>query len=152
MTIDDRPKIDSRDITAADAMSAPVITVPESGTIFDAWTVMVTCHVRHTVVVRGDHCLGVVDDRDLVEAWHEGPGALRATPVKKLLRTRTSCVLPDTPLKEVAAIMNHTRVDAIPVVEPNGKLTGLVTAGDLVHAVSRHGLHAERPAEDEDDQ
>lgn len=151
MMVGHRAPVDERDITAADAMSAPVVTVPESGTIFDAWTVMVTCQVRHTVVVRGDRCLGVIDDRDLVEAWHDGPGALRATPVRTLLRDRTSCVLPDTSLQEVAAIMNQARVDAIPVVEPNGKLTGLVTAGDLVHAVSRHGLHAQYAGDPEDE-
>jgi CBS domain-containing protein len=133
----------THDVTAADAMTSPVVTVPDSGTIFDAWTVMVTCQVRHTVVVRGDHCLGVIDDRDLVRVWSDGPSALRATPVKSLLRGRTCCVLADTPLQQVAAIMTEARVDAVPVVEPDGKLTGLVTAGDLAHAVSRHGLHAD---------
>jgi CBS domain-containing protein len=38
--------------------------------------------------------------------------------------------------------MNHARVDAVPVVDTTGKLRGLVTAGDVVHAVSQHGLHA----------
>lgn len=131
-----------RDMTAGDAMSSPVATVPDSGTILDAWSVMNTCHVRHAVVVRGDHCVGVLDDRDLVEAWHLGPSALQATPIKRLLRDRTSCVLPNASLRQVAELMNHARVDAVPVVDTTGKLRGLVTAGDVVHAVSQHGLHA----------
>lgn len=130
-----------RDLTAADAMSSPVVTVPESGTIFAAWSVMIACKVHHAVVVRGDHCIGVVDDRDLVDAWQQGPGALRATPIKSVLRDRTSCVLPSTSLRQVANIMDSSRVDAVPVVDATGKLDGLITAGDVVHAVSRHGLH-----------
>jgi CBS domain-containing protein len=130
-----------RDLTAADAMTSPVVTVPETATLFDAWTVMVSFHVRHVVVVRDDHCLGVLDDRDLVSAWNSGPSALQATPVRRLLRDRTSCVLTDALLSQVADLMNTSRVDAVPVVEANGKLTGLITAGDIVHSVSRHGLH-----------
>lgn len=137
-------------MTAHDVMSTPVATVPETGTIFDAWTVMVTCRVRHTVVVRGDRCLGMLDDRDLVAAWSDGPSALQATPVKRLLRQRTACVLPDAPLRQVAAIMNTSRVDAVPVVAADGKLTGLITAGDVVHAVSQHGLHVTYPDADTD--
>ena len=143
MTVTSPRGVAPRDVSAADAMSSPVVTVPETATIFDAWSVLVHCRVRHAVVVHGDRCVGVVDDRDLVEAWHRGPGALRATAVKALLRDHTSCVLSDAPLREVARIMNEARTDAVPVVETDGKLVGLVTAGDVVHAVAEHGLHAE---------
>ncbi len=102
---------------------------------------MLTCRVRHAVVVRAGHCLGVIDDRALVEAWHERSSALRATPVSKLLRDHTCCVLPETPLQKAAAIMYRSGVDAVPVVEADGALIGLLTAGDVVHAVARHGLN-----------
>lgn len=139
-----------RDITARDAMSSPVMTVPETATIFDAWAVMINCKVRHTVVVRDNRCLGVLTDRDLVEAWHAGPGALRATPVRRLLPEHTSCVLPGASLRQVAQVMNMTRVDAVPVVEADGKLAGLVTAGDVVHTVARLGVHLPSAADGED--
>jgi len=133
-----------REVTAGEAMSSPVVTVPEGGTILEAWTVMVTFRVRHAVVVRGDHCIGVLDDRALVEAWESGPSVLRSTAVRQLIGQRTVCVLPDASLREVAAIMNTCQVDAVPVVRADGKLVGLITAGDVIHAVSEHGLHAAR--------
>jgi CBS domain-containing protein len=143
--------VEGRDVTAEEAMSSPVATVPETGTILDAWTVMVTCGVRHTVVVRDDHCLGVLDDRALVNAWHAGPGALRATPVKQLLSGRTSCVLRDASLRQVAQIMESAYIDAVPVVEPDGTLMGLITATDVLRTVSQLGLHVRvgsEPAEE----
>ena len=131
------------DVTAADVMSAPAVTVPDSGTIWDAWSVMINFRVRHAIVVAGDHCVGVIDDRQLVQAWQRGPSALRATPIKRILRDRTSCVLAAAPLQQVASLMNSQRVDAVPVVDTSGTLLGLITAGDVIHAVARHGLHLE---------
>jgi CBS domain-containing protein len=36
--------------------------------------------------------------------------------------------------------MNTNRVDAVPVVDESGKLLGLVTADDVVHAAATKGL------------
>ncbi|HTW20500.1 MAG TPA: CBS domain-containing protein [Mycobacteriales bacterium] len=137
------PEVSSRVVTAADVMSSPVITVPATGTIWDAWSVLVSCGVRHAVVVSGARCVGVVDDRLLVQAWQQGPSALRTRAIKGLLAERTSCVLPETEIGEVAALMNLERLDAVPVVDGTGRLIGLLTAGDIVHAVARYGLHDE---------
>jgi CBS domain-containing protein len=131
----------SRDLTAADAMSSPVVTVPDSGTIWDAWSVLINYRVRHAVVVSHEHCVGVIDDRELVRAWQQGPSVLRATPVRLLLRDRTSSVLPGAALSQVAALMNTEQIDAVPVVDASGKLLGLITAGDVLHTVAQYGLH-----------
>lgn len=131
----------SRDLTAADAMTSPVVTVPDSGTIWDAWSVLINCRVRHAVVVSRERCVGVIDDRELVQAWQQGPSALRSTPIRALLHDRTSCVLPEAALSQVASLMNTERIDAVPVVDASGKLLGLITAGDVLHAVAQYGLH-----------
>jgi acetoin utilization protein AcuB len=138
----------AHEVTAAEVMTSPVVTVPDSGTIWDAWSVMVNCRVRHAVVASHGHCIGVVDDRELVQAWQQGPTALRSTPIRQLLHARTSCVLPEAPLRQVAVLMNAERVDVVPVVDASGKLLGLITAGDVVHAVARLGLQDEPPIRD----
>jgi acetoin utilization protein AcuB len=128
-------------------MTSPVVTVPDTGTIWDAWSLIINCHVRHAVVVAGDHCVGVVDDHVLVQAWQRGPSALRSTPIRALLRDRTSCVLPDAPLSQVADLMNSERIEAVPVVDEHGRLLGLITPCDILHAVAHYGLyddHVER--------
>jgi CBS domain-containing protein len=126
-------------------MTTPVVIVPESGTIWDAWSLLISGRVRHAVVVSGERCIGIVDDRDLVKFWQHGPAELQTTPIRALVRRSTSCVLPDATLSQVAALMNVERIDAVPVVDAHGKLLGLITAGDVLHAVSRHGLYEDPP-------
>jgi CBS domain-containing protein len=43
--------------------------------------------------------------------------------------------------------MNIDRVDAVPVVDHDGTVLGLITAGDLVAAIARFGIE-ERLSED----
>jgi CBS-domain-containing membrane protein len=137
-----------RDVTAADVMTSPVVTVQDSGTIWDAWSVLINCHVHHAVVVSGERCIGIVDDRVLVQAWQRGPSALRSTPIRTLLHDRTSCVLPASPLAHVASLMNTERLEAVPVVDDGGRLLGLITISDILRAVAHFGLRRECASDD----
>ena len=129
-----------KDITAEAVMSSPVISVGQDQSLWDAWTLMSSCGVRHVVVTVRDRCVGVIDDRRLIAAWPQGPSPMRHTAVLRVLDERTACVLPDAPLSAIAGIMNTNQVDAVPVVDDTGKVLGLVTAVDLVRAVARWGV------------
>jgi CBS domain-containing protein len=131
---------DDNIVTAGRVMSSPVITVGAGQSLWDAWTVMSSCSVRHVVVTVRDRCVGVIDDRGLVAAWPQGPGYMQHTSVRSTLDQRTACVLPDAPVSGVAEIMNTNQVDAVPVVDETGKLLGLVTAVDVIRAVARCGI------------
>jgi CBS domain-containing protein len=59
------------------------------------------------------------------------------TKVKDVMTTRPRSVTPDTPVSEVAELMEHEDVGSIPVVEGD-RLVGLVTDRDIVvRAVAR---------------
>ena len=59
------------------------------------------------------------------------------TKVKDVMTTRPRSVAPDTPVSEVAELMEHADVGSIPVVEGD-RLVGLVTDRDIVvRAVAR---------------
>ena len=133
-------RIAGHEMTAADVMSSPVISLAETSPILEAANLMLRQQIRHIVVVNGTHCIGVLTDRDLLETWYRGPAAMRTTIVRGLVANRTSCVLPDAALRQVARVMNENQVDAVPVVEEGGELLGLITAGDVVHAVAHYGL------------
>lgn len=128
------------ELSASDVMSTPVATVDARSGLWQAGDLMMSLGVHHVVVADSGHCIGVLTDRDLLEAWYRGPAAIRGTPVSKLVATSTSCVLPDSPIRHLASIMNVNHVDAVPVVDESGRLLGLVTAGDVVHAVATYGL------------
>jgi CBS domain-containing protein len=140
-----------RALTAADVMSAPVITVTSQASPWSAWSAMLRQGVRHLVVTRNNHCIGILDDRDVFAQWPMGPLALRRASVGSMMRPRISCVLPDADLRRVAHVMTTERVDAVPVVDEGGQLLGLVTAGDLVAAVAKYGVRVEELTLDQAD-
>jgi acetoin utilization protein AcuB len=96
--------------------------------------------IRHLVVVVDGRCIGVLEDRELFAQWPMGPLALRRTRIGGMLRARTTCVLPDSDLRAVASVMRGEHVDAVPVVDDNGALVGVVTGSDIFDAVQRFGL------------
>jgi CBS domain-containing protein len=52
--------------------------------------------------------------------------------VKQVMSSPVVTVLPDTPVKEVAATLVGRGISAVPVVGEDGRLVGIVSEGDLV--------------------
>lgn len=138
----------TRTLTARDVMSSPALTIPPDSTPWTAWSLMSRYGIRHLVVTHDHQCAGVLEDREIFAQWPMGPLALRRMTIASMMRPRTSAVLPDTPLKQVAHVMSIDRVDAVPVVDQHGTVLGLITASDLVNAVAKFGLE-ERLVEDD---
>src|SRR4051794_178125 len=94
-----------------------------------AWDRLRTTGSRHAAVV-DDHQrpVGVLDERTLALVWPSGPMAAHRTPVHSLLRGGPRPrVLGGDEVAAVARIMVGADVDAVPVVDRNGRLYGLVT-------------------------
>jgi CBS domain-containing protein len=127
-------------VTARDLMSAPAQTIDVDATMAQAWALMLEGGHRHLVVCSRGRCRGVLDDRTLFAHWPTGPFGLEASPVRDLLRPRTSCVLPDASAATVASIMATQGVDSVPVTDEDGGVVGVVTSSDLAAAVAEHGL------------
>ena len=127
-------------------MSAPVRTVDIEDSLAVAWSVMADGGVHHVVACSGRRCVGVVDDRTLFAHWPTAPYGIRTTPVRHLVRPRTTCVLPDTTIARVAEIMQAEDTDAVPVTRADGGLLGLVTSHDLTAAIARYQLGPVDPA------
>lgn len=132
-----------RSITAADIMSRPVATVPPTASVWTAWSLMLRTGLRHLVVAADGECCGVLTDRALFAEWFEGPRAMRRRRVFDLLSSGTTCVLPGTDLRTVARALAGSATDAVPVVNLDDCLVGIVTASDLVRAIAESGVWME---------
>jgi CBS domain-containing protein len=137
--------ITTRWLTAADIMSSPVTAIDQNCSIWQAGDLMLGSRVHHVVVVAGECCIGMLTERDILEAWHRGPAALRATPVRRLVAARTSCVLREASLRQVAHVMTLNQVDCVPVVDSSGIALGIITSGDVVRAVATYGVSVTEP-------
>lgn len=126
---------------AAELMTANPTTVGVTATAFDVMDTMSTLDVRHVPVVDRGELVGMISDRDL----HASFSLLRndntharvalSTPVSELMSADPITVDPDTEASEVASLLVENRVGAIPVVDADGKLAGIISYVDVLNAL-----------------
>jgi CBS domain-containing protein len=128
-----------RPTTAADVMTRFPLTVQQGDSMWTAWDRLSGGTDSHLVVV--DHHrrpLGVLDDRTIAVEWPAGPVAAQRTPVHTLLRGRTRPrVRSSDDLATVARVMVGAHADALPVVDREGRLYGLVTLWHFAQLAAR---------------
>jgi CBS domain-containing protein len=115
--------------TAAEVMDRNPRTIDSHASLFRAWGQLHGEHNRHLVVMDdGVRPIGVLDERDIALEWPPGPLGAHHLPVYKLLRFRTRPrVRAGDDVAKVAATMLGANEDALPVVDDEGRLLGLVT-------------------------
>jgi magnesium transporter len=114
-------------------METEVFTIPWSLTSQDAID-----YLRKKAPEQNLYYVYCVDDQNRLY----GVLSLRAlttaaaeTPLKELARTDVVTVSPETPKAEVAKLVSHYDLIAIPVVDADKKLLGLVTVDDVVDMI-----------------
>lgn len=132
-------------LTVGDIMTRPVITLAEDDTLADARSSMKRGHVRHLPVVRGERLVGLVTQRDLLQAsfslFAEGDvqqeRSLFATvPVRELMHEAVT-VPATAPAREAAALMLERKFGCLPVVDEECRLLGIITEADFLHLAVR---------------
>ncbi|HVS18509.1 MAG TPA: CBS domain-containing protein [Planctomycetota bacterium] len=114
--------------------------LPPESTLEQAMNLMDVHDIRHLPVVAGGRLVGVVSNRDLLEAtgwirngvWHaSGPGAPRH--LSAILRPSPTTLAPDDSVVTAALEMSLRRIGCLPVLD-GGRLVGIVTETDLLRA------------------
>ena len=125
-------------LVASDVMTRDVITSSPHASVFAALEALTGRRIHHVpLVTETGHCVEILDTataiRRLTRAWSE-----EAVPVADPApHDGPLSVLPETPLQHVAVAMDSAFVDACCVVDSHGRMLGLITARDIVAAVSR---------------
>jgi CBS domain-containing protein len=132
--------VDER-LSVGDMMNGAPYSVGEDETPLMAWEVAERSGQRHVPVVRRDgRCAGVLDRAELAVVCADPAVTLSGRRVRDLVRgRRTVTVHPEESAVRAAAVMAEGNVDALPVTDLRGRLTGLLTAQDYVAAAA--GLH-----------
>ena len=78
--------------------------------------------------------VGVVTDRDItVRIVAEGRDTMNAT-ASDAMSSPAQTVREDSSLKDATALMESSKIRRVPVVDANGKLTGIVSVADIALA------------------
>lgn len=117
--------------TAADLMTRELITLAEDDTLDHAQRLASRAHIRHLPVVREGLLVGLLSHGDLLRC----PGDRRGcTAVRELMTLELKTVHPQTPLRTVFQRMRLERLGAMPVVDLERRLVGIITQHDAVLA------------------
>jgi acetoin utilization protein AcuB len=120
-------------------MSRQVIFVAPETSVTDALNLMKSEHVRRLPVLRRGKLVGIVADKDLLNAspspatslniW-ELTYLLGKLTVGEIMTREVLTVTEDTPIEEAARIMVDHKIGGLPVVR-DGHVVGMITETDL---------------------
>ena len=134
-----------------DWMSKNLFTVDEETSIMKASKIMKQNAIQHLPVLRKGRLVGIISDRALKEATpskattldiHEMYYLLDKVPVKDIMAKQLFTIIPEATVEKAAAIMLKQHISALPVVDSQGGLAGIITKGDIFRAfVSISGIY-----------
>ena len=134
-----------------DWMSKDLVTIEEDTSIMKASKIMKQNNIQHLPVLSHGRLVSIVSDRDLKEATpskattldiHEMYYLLDKVTVKSLIPKHLYTIAPGDTVEKAAAAMLKHHISALPVVEAQGTLAGIITKGDIFRAfVSISGIH-----------
>jgi acetoin utilization protein AcuB len=120
-------------------MSRPLITVAPDLPIMEALNLMKSEKIRRTPVVKDDKLVGIISDKDLLNASPSDATSLSVweinyllsqISVKEVMSRKVLTVAENTPIEEAARIMADNKIGGLPVIR-NGQVVGLITETDL---------------------
>lgn len=141
---------------AANIMTTKVLTIPESATMYDAFSLVQGARVRQIPILDGQkRVVGVITPRSLMKAilpkyiteglvadvrfapelpdFVQNIDLLASKKVSDLLETDFAAVSPETSVMEVAALMVNAKkhVESVLVVDDRKTLLGIISPWDV---------------------
>jgi acetoin utilization protein AcuB len=122
-----------------DRMSHSVSYVAPETLVTDALNFMKSQHVRRLPVLKRDKLVGIVSDKDLLNAsptpatgvsvW-ELASLLGKLTIGEIMTREVLTVTEDTPIEEAARLMADHKIGGLPVMR-DGEVVGMITETDL---------------------
>ena len=127
------------------SMTRKVITVEPDNGIFKAQELMAANKIRHLPVIEPDgRLIGIVTDRDIRSAlpykfFRESPSEeekknFAELKIKNIMTKNPLTISPTYTLQDALLMIQDARVGALPVVDENGILSGIISVRDLLRA------------------
>ena len=106
---------------------------PET-TVFEGLKVMAEKNIGALLVTRDDKLIGIFSERDYARKVILKGKASKDTTIGELMTREVVYTTPEASLDECMALMTAKHIRHLPILK-NGKLTGLLTLGDVVKQI-----------------
>jgi CBS domain-containing membrane protein len=146
------------EVTCADIMTRDVLAVAPEASMREALTLLRSHHIKVLPVTTEEaRVVGIVTQTDLLDKadWDaRGPrvslrqrlrhvvrlaGAPQGS-VQEIMTVNVQCARLDTPIADLVPLMAEGGLHAVPVIDGNDQIAGLVTQSDLIAALFRDRL------------
>jgi len=129
----------------SNSMTRKVLTIDQDAGIFKAQEKMAANRIRHLPVVDEDNSLiGIVTDRDIRSAvpdrFFQKPASgkdedqISDLRVRDIMTENPTTISPSYTIQDALLLIQKLRVGALPVVDAEGKLKGIISVRDLLRA------------------
>lgn len=157
---------------AKDIMTSPVITVGPDATVGEIAALLFERRISAVPVVENGRLVGIVSEADLLHRHEIGTDCIvqsgswwlrlfsadrsieeyiksHAPRARDVMTREVASVAPETPVAEIATLLETRRVKRVPVVQA-GRLAGMVSRSDLVRALASSARPARKSARTDD--
>jgi CBS domain-containing protein len=120
-------------------MTTDPATVGPDAAVADAKTMLESDNMHHLPVVDEGKLIGIVSSSDLlkIDSLANGSGSLAEITVNRIMTSDPVVLESQANLRDAAKILSDGGFHALPVVDPDHSLVGIVTSSDLIE----HLLH-----------
>lgn len=123
---------------AGQIMTSNVKTLRIDMRFDDAWSHFVSLRYRHFPVLNMEqHLVGMLSDRDMLA--YAASGKTHKITIDKLMTGPVLSATANTAIREVCQVMFNQHIGALPIVEENGELLGMITRSDILRSMIKHG-------------
>jgi CBS domain-containing protein len=128
-----------RDMPINRIMTTDPATVGPDAAVADAKTMLESGNMHHLPVVDEGKLIGIVSSSDLlkIDSLANGSGSLAEITVNRIMTSDPVVLESQANLRDAAKILSDGGFHALPVVDPDHNLVGIVTSSDLIE----HLLH-----------
>ncbi|NVM27665.1 MAG: CBS domain-containing protein [Candidatus Helarchaeota archaeon] len=110
-------------------MSRDPIQINPNTSVKELVNLMIEKNLRRLPVTKGKEVVGMVSIADIIKAISR---MNIKTPVKELINTNIHVVWEGTPLSAVPIIMRLSNIRAVPCIDDNGTLSGIISDVDFI--------------------
>ena len=116
------------------AKSGDVISISPDASVLDAITLMADKSIGSLLVMQGGELKGIVTERDYARKVIVKGRSSESTRVADIMSTAVVTATAEQTVKKCMELMTNRRIRHLPVVD-GGKVVGVISIGDLVHAI-----------------
>ena len=116
-------------------MTSDVVHVEIPGNRDDVLKILKRTGISGVPVIKGKKLIGIITRKDLLQKPEE-------TQLGLLMTTKPVTISPDADIREAARLLVTRRIRRLPVVE-SGKLVGLLSVADMIHAIAQMKIKEE---------